>query len=70
MSDAINNTSKISDVDWQFYSVIGGDSPIKDPKTLMYDYTLPEFLVYREYIEITNAIETARFKDEEANRKR
>ena len=57
-------------MDWQFYSVIGGDSPIKDPKTLMYDYTLPEFLVYREYIEITNAIETARFKDEEANRKR
>ncbi len=52
------------------YNVVSSkNSGIKDPRILMWEYTLPEFLKYAEYVEIMDACEMASNKDQEQRMK-
>ena len=46
-----------------FNTVASKHCPVKDPNTLKWQYTLPDFLRLQEYVEIMNALDTASYKD-------
>lgn len=56
-----------TNLDWFFYSVLPSKHcPIKDVRVLKNEYSLPEFLKLREYVDMMDAMEKASDKDNKA----
>lgn len=62
--------SSLSNHEIFFYNVVSSKNcPVRDPKILMWNYTLPEFLKLAEFVEIRDAFEVAAIKDADLERK-
>lgn len=65
----VEKTSSLSDHDRFFYNVLASKNcPIRNPRTLMWEFTLPEFLKLSEFVEIKDAFELAAHKDADLER--
>ena len=68
--DKINKESSLSEADWFFYNIIASKHcPVKDPRTLMYNYTLQEVFIMSEFSTMMDDLEEAQYKDEELKNK-
>lgn len=66
----ITSYSSFDDEDWFFFNLVGSKhSTIKDLRVLKYDYTLPEVMKLKEWVDMMSAIETAHHKDQESKHK-
>ena len=62
----VEKTASLSEHDTFFYNVLASKNcPIKNPRTLMWDFTLSEFLKLAEFVEIKDAFEIAAIRDME-----
>jgi hypothetical protein len=59
--------ASLTEADWVFYGVLSSKHcPIKDIRILKNEYSLPEFLKLKEYVEMMTDLEIAAQKDSES----